>query len=200
MNCKKCGELLRENAGFCGNCGTPVQHEPVEQSFAEEQPVQQNTAEPEAAASQPAEPAGKPENVFTGIVGALIGAALGAGAIILLSQLGFVASISGFILAVCTLKGYELLGNRLSVKGIIICIVLMLVTPYLADRLDWAIVIMQAYTDEGVTLGQAFAVVPMFLEDGAIEMTDYIKSLAMVYGFTALGAFSTVASALKKKK
>lgn len=182
MNCNKCGELLPDNAQVCGNCGQSVNPEPAAVQTETPAPVQ------------------KKENIFTGIVGALIGAALGAGAIILLSQLGYVASISGFILAVCTLKGYELLGGRLSTKGIIISILLMLVTPYLADRLDWAIVIMNAYADEGVTLGQAFAAVPEFIKIEAIDDSKYITNLLMVYGFTALGAFSTIGSLFKKKK
>ena len=52
-----------------------------------------------------------PENVPMGLLGALVGAALGGASIILLSQLGYIASISGVILAFCTLKGYQLLGK-----------------------------------------------------------------------------------------
>ncbi len=172
MNCPKCSNPLASNATFCEHCGNAVT---------------QRVSEPDQ----------KPENVLAGVIGALIGAALGAGAIILLSQLGYVASISGLILAVCTLKGYELLGGRLTTKGIIISIALMLITPYLADRLDWAIVIMNAYT--GVTFGEAFALIPDLIEEGIIEQGEYIKNLLMIYGFAALGAFGTLAKTIKKK-
>ena len=141
----------------------------------------------------------KQENVFTGIVGALLGAVIGAGVIILLGQLGFVASISGFILAVCTLKGYELLGGKLSVKGIVISLILLLATPYIADRLDWAILIMQEFSAEGVTFGEAFAAVPVLIEEGAIVESEYITNLLMLYGFTILGAFSTFKGLFQKK-
>ena len=140
----------------------------------------------------------KRENVVTGIVGAIIGAAIGAGSIIGLSQLGYIASVSGLILAVCTLKGYELLGGKLSKKGILISVALMLLMPYIADRLDWAIVIKQAWAEYGVTFGEAFAAVPELLADGSIEMGDYVKNLLMIYGFVALGAFSTLKKAFKK--
>lgn len=196
MNCKKCGELLNENATTCHNCGYSVLEEPEVTPVIEETVVEEPSVETPVAQV----PVQKPENVFTGIIGALIGAALGAGSIILLSQLGFIASISGLILAVCTLKGYELLGNRLSTTGIIVSLLLMLVTPYLADRMDWAIVIMQTYADEGVTLGEAFRAVPYMIQEGGIEQAQYIKSLLMLYGFTALGGFSTVANTFKKKK
>jgi len=85
MNCTKCGQEILNNATFCEHCGAEVK--PVEAVSGEVQ---------------------KPENVIAGIVGALIGAAIGGAAIILLSQLGVVASFSGIILAICTMKGYEL--------------------------------------------------------------------------------------------
>jgi hypothetical protein len=140
----------------------------------------------------------KRENFVTGLVGAILGAVIGGASIILLSQLGYIASVSGLILAVCTLKGYELLGGKLSIKGIVASIILVLVTPYLADRIDWAIVLMQEWTEYGVTFGECFAVIPALLEDGSIEMGMYIKNLVMIYGFAALGAFSTLKNALRK--
>lgn len=168
MNCKKCGNVLAEGMERCDNCGFPVKS------------------------------GEKRENVVTGVVGALIGALIGAGSIILLSQLGYVASISGLILAVCTLKGYELLGGKLSGKGIAICVILMLLTPYVADRIDWAIMLVQEFADYGITFGEAFALIPELLADGSIEMGMYIKNLLMIYGFALLGAFSTLRTTLKK--
>lgn len=168
MNCHKCGSPLEEGTKRCNECGFPVRE------------------------------VKKRENVVTGSVGALIGAILGAGSILLLSQMGYIASISGLILAVCTLKGYELLGGNLSGKGIAISVVLMLVTPYLADRIDWAIILVQEWADYGVTFGEAFAVVPLLLEDGSIEMGEYMKNLLMIYGFVLLGAFSTLKNTIKK--
>lgn len=177
MNCQKCNAPLTSNASFCENCGAEVKE----------------CAEVQTA---PAEVV-KPDNFLTGIVGALIGAALGAASIVLLSQLGFVASISGLILAVCTMKGYELLGGRLSTRGIIVSIVLILVTPYIADRIDWAIVILKEFPE--LTFAEAFAALPLLLEEEAIEMGEYIKNLLLIYGFAALGAFGTLKQAIKKK-
>ena len=177
MNCTKCGNPVPANASFCEHCGHTVAQEAA--------PVQKAAAK-------------KPENVVTGIVGALIGAAIGGASIVLLSQLGVVASLSGLLLAVCTLKGYELLGGQLSTKGIIISIVLVLITPYIADRIDWAIVIMNSYSDLGVTFGEAFAAVDPLIAEGAIEKSDYLLNLLKIYGFAALGAFATLRGAFKK--
>lgn len=168
MNCKKCGSPVPDGAKRCDQCGFPVK------------------------------PMSKNENVIAGTVGALVGAMIGTGCIILFSQLGYIASISGLVLAICTLKGYELLGGKLSGKGIAVSILLMLVTPYMADRIDWAIMIMQAWADYGVTFGEAFAIFPELLKDGTVEMGTYIKNLLMIYGFALLGAFSVVRNSLKK--
>ena len=40
--------------------------------------------------------------------------------------------------------------------------------------------------------------VPIFAEDGSIEMGQYIKNLLMIYGFCVLGAFATLRNTLKK--
>lgn len=168
MICSKCGNEVPEGILRCDSCGFPIK-------------VRR-----------------KRENVIAGIVGAFIGALIGGGCIILISQLGYIASVSGLILAVCTLKGYELLGGKLSGKGIVISILLMTVTPYLADRTDWAILIMQEWADYGITFAEAFAFFPELLKDGTVETGVYVKNLLMIYGFVLLGAFATVRNALKK--
>ena len=139
-----------------------------------------------------------PENTALGILGALVGALIGAASIILLNMIGYVASLSGVVLAVCTLKGYEFLGKVLSKKGVIICIVLMVLTPFVADWVCWALVVMDAWADYGVTFVDAFLAVPMLLMDGSITLFDYLKDLGMLYLFVVLGAFYTVRDALKK--
>ena len=47
----------------------------------------------------------KNQNAAAGIVGALIGSLLGVLSIVIFGQLGYVASVSGLIMAVCTIKG-----------------------------------------------------------------------------------------------
>ena len=82
--------------------------------------------------------------------------------------------------------------------GIAFSIVLMIVMPYFADRLDWAIVIMQSWGDIGLL--DAFMYVPLLIEEEAIAMADYIKNLGMIYLFVALGGVGTIIKALKKTK
>ena len=137
----------------------------------------------------------KQENVLLGLVGALIGGILGGASIVLLDQAGLVAAVSGVILAICTLKGYELLGKKLSTTGIIICIIVMLVTPYVASRVTWALAIAEEFQWE---FGDAFKYVHDVVTELELE-ADYWKNLLYVYAFAALGAFTTVKQAFKKK-
>lgn len=140
---------------------------------------------------------GKRENVVAGIVGALIGSLLGAASIIIFSQLGYVAALSGVIMAVCTLKGYELLGGKLSKKAIVISVILMVVMTFIGDRMDWAILIMRELEIDFIT---AYQILPMLLEEQAIEMSNYVGSLAMEYLFVLLGAIPTIISTLRSNK
>ncbi len=137
------------------------------------------------------------ENVIGGIVGALLGSLLGAASIIIFSQLGYVAVVSGIIMAICTLKGYELLGGKLTKKGIIISIVMMLVMTLFGDRLDWAIVIAQQAEIDFLT---AFRIFPELLQEGIVEMSVYVGNLIIQYLFVVLGAVPTILSTIKNHK
>lgn len=192
MFCPKCGKEVHDSAFMCEYCGQTLKQDDMN-------PV----APVEAAAPTYAPPVipEKKENVVTGIVGAVLGALIGAVAIILLSMAGYVAAISGIILAVCTFKGYELLGGKLSKKGIVISLILILVTPFVADWIGWGILIYQEFSSiYDITIADAIGAVGPFLQEGAIEMSAYTTNLLMLYGFTALGAFSTVAGQFKKNK
>ncbi len=137
----------------------------------------------------------KQEKVALGLLGALLGGILGGAAIVLLGQMGMISAVSGVILAFCSLKGYELLAGKLSKKGIFICILVMLIVPYVADRISWALVIVR---DLQWQFGDAFRYVHDVIKAYAME-ADYWKDLLLIYAFAALGAFTTVKQAFKKK-
>ena len=142
----------------------------------------------------------KKENLALGILGAVIGGLIGGASIVLFSQLGMISALSGVILAFCTMKGYELLGGKLDKKAIAVSVIIMLVVPYFADRVGWAIAYCQAFEENGLTLpfGDAFGYIYDLLEMD--ELTgEYIKNILFVYGFAALGAFTIVKQPGKKK-
>lgn len=144
-----------------------------------------------------AQKAGKSENILGGIVGALLGSLLGVACIILLSQLGYVAALSGVVMAICTLKGYELLGGKLTTKGIVISSILMLVMTYVGDQLDWAVAIVRELDVDFIT---AFRAVPFLLQEGIIDAAAYWGNIVLLYLFLLLGAVPTVRSIMKNQK
>ena len=73
------------------------------------------------------------ENVLTGLIGAFLGSLIGVACIVAIGQLGYVASISGVIMAVCAIKGYELLGGAMSRKGAVIACILIVLMTYLGN-------------------------------------------------------------------
>lgn len=191
MFCNKCGNDVPDYAANCTFCGAPMGGQA---DFGGQSSFDGQSNYGGVSTYR------KPENVLAGTVGALIGAVIGGAAIIGISQLGYVASIAGVILAVCTLKGYELLGGTMSTKGAIISLILIALTPYLADRIDWAIVVYREFQSYGVTFGECFSSIHVLIEEDIIDAGTYGKTLGMLYAFTALGAVSTIASAFKGAK
>lgn len=143
---------------------------------------------------------GKKENVVGGIVGALLGSLVGVVAIILLSRMGYVAALSGVAMAVGVLKGYELLGGKLSNKGIVIGVIIMLVMTYVGDRLDWAIAINQQLSGSASGIFVCYRMVPYWLAQGDIDMSSYIVNLVLIYAFLLLGAIPTVRNRVVEKE
>ncbi|MBQ4575895.1 MAG: hypothetical protein IJA85_11985 [Clostridia bacterium] len=144
------------------------------------------------------------ESLPLGIVGALVGAVIGAASIVLIGQLGYVAAISGFLLAVLTVKGYELLGRKLTGRGILACVVIMVLMTWFGQRMDWAFSLyneIKAYPDQydyTLTLFEAFRYMEAFLtEDG---YNSYLIHLAEVALFVLIGAFPTIRGTLRSQK
>ena len=191
--------LLR-GAGFrscCQSCGTVGESDTcyVGGAYAHLCPScyaarQQQTNEAAALA------AGRSENIVGGIVGALLGSLVGVACIVLLSQMGYVAALSGVVMAVCTLKGYEKLGGTLSRRGVWISVILMLVMTFVGDRLDWAIVISRELEFDLFT---SFQIIPMLLEEEIIPAGSYWGNLIMLYLFLLLGLVPTVRSSLQSR-
>ncbi|MCM1065843.1 MAG: FUSC family protein [Eubacterium sp.] len=144
----------------------------------------------------------KKENVVGGIVGAVLGSLLGVLCIVLLSQLGYVAALSGVVMAIGVLKGYELLGGRLTKKGIVICVVVMLLMTYLGDRLDWALLLYRegGGAEAGFNVFECYRLVPWAISEQMIGMTAYIGNMLFLYLFVLLGAVPTIRSRVREKQ
>lgn len=143
----------------------------------------------------------KSENIIGGIVGALIGSVIGVICIIIFGQLGRVAAISGIVMAICTLKGYELLGGKLTAKGIIISCILMIIMTYVGNRVDLAILVvreLKAYVN--VDFFSAFRAIPELVKQDFIDQSAYTSNLVLLYIFTVVGVVPTVISVVKSRK
>ena len=147
----------------------------------------------EAAAQQNQTKMQKQEQVLPGIVGALIGAVV----IVIVGQLGYVAAVSGLVMAICTLKGYEMLGKKLGTPGIIISCVLMLLMIFLAYQADWSITAAQFYETDFFT---AFRAMMDLIKEGYVDSGDYFGGLAQVYLFAVIGAVPTIIAMAKGAK
>ena len=141
------------------------------------------------------------ENIVAGAVGALLGSLLGVLGIVVIGQLGYIAVIGGIIMAVCTIKGYEMLGKKLSIKSIIICAIIMICMTYVAERVDWVLTMTTVMNEYDYNIS-FFTVYKCFDELlTACDCTsDYQADVALVYLFTAIGAIPTFIGAIRQKK
>lgn len=56
-------------------------------------------------------------NIIRGVVGGFIGALLGSIVWILIYQMNYITAIAGLSIAICCIKGYQLLGGKLNITG-----------------------------------------------------------------------------------
>lgn len=134
------------------------------------------------------EPAEVKENAFLGTIGAILGSVVGIGLIFGIAQVGLIAGIGGTVLAVGTLMGYETLAKKLSKKGIIICVIIMIIATYVADHMVWVAEVEKALSTNGDVDPIAVTIFlhPILAMAGATG--EFIKDLVVLYIFTALGA------------
>ena len=159
-------------------------------------------AEQEAGQERQAAFEMKVENVVGGTFGAFLGSLVGMTLIVLLGQLGYIAAISGVVMGVCALKGYELLGGKLTKKGILISVAIMALMVWVGNRLDWAITLRKEYfTEDSIItvfryLGEALS----RLKEAGADVSGYTRNLLMQYLFSAVGAASVIIAAVRNAK
>ena len=136
------------------------------------------------------------ENFLLGIVGAVIGVLIGGAVALLVARLGYVSVLAGIALGFCTIKGYEILGKKLTKKGVVVSAVLMILTVFLVNQLDNVLFFMDEYAlPFDVTWG-------LFNEEtfkGNVP-ENYFLELGKLAVFTLGGAWISVQSALEGKK
>lgn len=137
------------------------------------------------------------ENFGMGVLGAFLGSLVGVIVIIALSRLGIISAISGLVMAFAALKGYEKLSGASSTRGIVVTIAIMVVMTFVADWVDWGIVVAEGLN---MDLPKAIQMLPTVMELGAIDMESYFANLVMLYVFVAVGAVAVIGSELGKRR
>lgn len=136
------------------------------------------------------------ENVLLGAVGALLGALIGGAVALFIARLGYVAMVAGIVLGICTIKGYEILGRKISRKGIVISSIWMVITVFLVNQIDLA---MEVVSKLGVEFAFAFRAVNELIFNGDFPK-NYFYNLAMLAVFTLVGAGASISSVWSSHK
>lgn len=141
----------------------------------------------------------KRENPAGGLVGALLGSLAGMLAIVLIGQLGYISVWAGVITGVCTIKGYEWLGRRLSAKGVLMSVLVIVGMVYAAHRIDWTISVYRQIAP-GADVFTVFKAIPEWLRDGSLDAGSYFTSLGLLYLFSLLGAIPTIGNVMRNRE
>lgn len=141
----------------------------------------------------------KKENLVFGIVGALLGSLIGVLLWVGIYSMGYIAAISGLVMVICGFKGYEMFAGGLSKKGVIATVIITIVMVYVSTHISYGLDIYNAFKDSyEITIFDGIRSVTSFVSEYPEIKSGFIKDLLMGYGFTALGAFSTVKNMLNK--
>ncbi len=128
------------------------------------------------------------ENLPLGTIGALIGVLLGMTLWVIVGLFRFIAGIAGYAIVFGAMKGYKLLGKKLSKAGIVICVLLSIVAVLGGEMLSLAITV---YTELGVPLGDAFLMLPDLLQEPEL-VGAVVKDLAVGYALSIWACYSPV--------
>jgi len=125
-------------------------------------------AAPDLLASQMAAEQRHP-SVLPGLIGALLGVIPGVILWIVLGQLGYIAGICGFLMVRGAIFGYTKLAGAIDRKGEIFATIVAVFMPLLSEYLGIAVSVYRTFhVSDGVTIGDAFASVPLNLADPEI--------------------------------
>lgn len=138
----------------------------------------------------------KKSNFLGGIVGAMLGALIGCVAWILIFRAGYMASIAGLVMAVCAMKGYELLGGHLDRKGVIASIVILIAGVYLSNKIAWSWEAYDALKDLEITFFDVFRNLNAIIMESGLS-GEFYSNLAIGYGLTALGSVPNFINAFR---
>lgn len=141
-------------------------------------------------------------NMFLGIIGAIGGSLIGVALWLMISLIGFVAGIAGFVMLKFALKGYEKLSGKLDKKGAVISLVIAAFMVLFANILDYVIVLCRAFFEWDASFDTVRYVVMNFGE----LMTEFDAwrgfgvNLVVGYGLSIWSSFQLIGQIIRYKE
>lgn len=137
------------------------------------------------------------EKIGRGIIGAILGSLIGVILIIVISHFGYIASISGFVLGIGAVKGYQYFAKGFSVKGLFVVLFVMIAMTYLAHQLSYAIPLAD-YVEEPIL--DTFISIPELLTEDLLDKGIYFGDFFKLLIYTLLGGIGTLFSEFRRIK
>lgn len=127
-------------------------------------------------------------NVILGLLGAIICSLAGVALWVAIYQMGYIASLSGIVMTICALWGYEKFSGKLDKVGVIISFIVVLVMVYMANRLTYTIEIYKYFHEEyNWSFWDCFKMLSDFLKNGEVKRS-YLSDLGLGYLFCLIGS------------
>ena len=135
-------------------------------------------------------------NFPLGLIGAILGAALGGVVWYAIGRMGYVASLAGILTAFLSIEAFRRLAKGIDQKAVIICVVLSFIAIIAAHWLLHITAIRDELEKFSITFANQVtfkelndALIKTVKEDSQARM-EFLKSLAMGLVFAAIGCFS----------
>ncbi|MEE1113645.1 MAG: hypothetical protein UHN88_01035 [Eubacterium sp.] len=115
------------------------------------------------------------ENVLFGILGALIGGAIGFGLMLALDCIGYWPFPGAIIMGIASTFLYLKFAGHISWKGVIVVVAVCVFCAYAVERVSWAIELIKQLKEIGeeATFGEAFRYIPYMVEDELVDAGSY---------------------------
>lgn len=127
-----------------------------------------------------------PVHFSRGLVGLFGGSIIGMIIWILIYQLGYVAGISGLLMAYLCIKGYEKFAGRLDKKGLFLSIIISVVMLAIAELICFNLEIANAFH---LSFTEALEVLPEMLDESSVQEAIF-QDLAFGYIFMLVASYS----------
>lgn len=148
----------------------------------------------------------KKENIFGGIIAALLLALLGGVFWIALYWYDIFAPVSGIVIGVLAVIGYRLVTKKENAKSIVLALIASLVSICICCYISLSIDVYFAYNDlyaagewaQPVSFGQALLHSYQFFSDPGIVLT-FIKETGLGMACALLGTFAFILDTIRKR-